>query len=46
MKKIMKKFMRKLIYNHRADSESYINWLIKQGVKVGGGHTFMILNLH
>ena len=37
MKKIMKKFMRKLIYNHRADSESYINWLIKQGVKVGGG---------
>ena len=46
MKQLIKNIMRKLIYNHRATSDSYIAWLKKQGVKVGGGHIYMIPNLH
>ena len=41
MKQLIKNIMRKLIYNHRATSDSYIAWLKKQGVKVGGGDTYI-----
>ena len=37
MKKLIKNIVRKLIYNHRATSNSYITWLKKQGAIVGGG---------
>lgn len=36
MSKLLKNIVRKLIYNHKASPKSYIDYLIKQGVKVGG----------
>lgn len=36
MPKILKNIVRKLIYNYKASSKSYIDYLRKQGVKVGG----------
>ena len=37
----IKKLLRRLIYRYKANSEVYIQWLIKQGVTIGGGVKFI-----
>lgn len=33
----IKEFIKKILYREKYNSETYINWLRKQGIKIGGG---------
>ena len=37
----LKDLVKKVVYRHRADSESYSKWLTKQGLEIGRGTTFI-----
>lgn len=37
----IKKFIKRLIWRHQADSQVYVKWLKKQGCEVGGGVHFI-----
>lgn len=37
----IKRIIKRLIYRYQADSDTYVRWLVKQGVKIGEGVRFI-----
>lgn len=36
----VKKIIKKLVFRHKCDSDTYIKYLKKKGLKIGGGAVF------
>ena len=34
---MFKNLIKKIIYREKYNSQTYVNWLKKQGIKIGGG---------
>lgn len=38
----LKKFVKRVIWRYRANSQTYVEWLRKQGCEIGGGFILLI----